>query len=299
MSHVLVVEDDPISRDILVDQLHQAGYQTMTAKGGERAWELLRNHPDVYCAILLDRMLPDMDGLEVLRKVRAAPWLAHIPVIMQTARTEPADVLEGLSNGAYYYLTKPFQPDTLLAIVGTAVADYRGYREMRQKVHQTAHTLTYLARAEFVFQEPGEARDIAALLANTCADPQKVVLGLSELMLNAVEHGNLAITYAEKTELVRTGDLQNEIARRLAQPRYQGRQAQVSFERGPGELRFTISDQGQGFDWRQYMVMSPERAYDNHGRGIAMARLLSFDELTYDEKGNRVVAVVRGCPATH
>lgn len=297
MSHVLVVEDDPINRDILVDNLKQAGYQTMSAENGERAWQLLRSHPDIYCAILLDRMLPDVDGLDVLRRIKAAPYLAHVPVIMQTARAEPADMLEGLRDGAYYYLAKPFQPDTLLAIVGTAVSDYRGYRDMRNKVSQTAHAFGHLTRAEFVFQEPAEARDIAALLANTCSDPQKVVLGLTELMLNAVEHGNLAISYAEKTELIRDGRLLDEIERRLGLGQYMSRQARVAFERGSGELRFTIDDQGQGFAWRDYLEMSPERAFDNHGRGIAMARLLSFDRLDYNEAGNQVVAVVRGCPA--
>lgn len=242
MSHVLVVEDDPINRDILVDNLQQAGYLSMAAEDGEQAWQLLQATPDLYCAILLDRMLPDMDGLDVLRRVKADARLAHIPVIMQTAKADPADILEGLRDGAYYYLPKPFRPDTLLAIVGTAVSDYRSQRDMRDKVSRTAQSFAYMTRAEFVFQEPGEARDIAAVLANTCRDPQKVVLGLTELMLNAVEHGNLGITYEEKTELIRSDTLAQEIERRLGLVEYMGRQASVAFERGSGELRFTIRD---------------------------------------------------------
>lgn len=72
----------------------------------------------------------------------------------------------------------------------------------------------------------------------------------------------------------------------------------MAFERSSNELRFTIQDQGQGFDWRNFLDMSPKRAFDNHGRGIAMARLLSFDQIDYNEVGNAVLAVVRGCPKT-
>jgi len=293
MTHVLVVEDDPIAQEILVDNLKQAGYRTMSAADGDGSWRLLRDNPDIFCAVLLDRILPDMDGLEVLRKIKATAQLAHIPVIMQTAKSDQADILDGLKNGAYYYLTKPFLPETLLAIVATAVADYRDYREMRRKVWQATATFGLLTEAEFAYRDPAEARDIAALLANTCADPQKVVLGLTELMLNAIEHGNLGISYAEKTQLIRDDTLHEEIDRRLSLPEYMGRQAKVRFERGEGELRFTIRDQGGGFAWREYLEMSPARAFDNHGRGIAMARLLSFDRLDYNESGTEVVARLR------
>ncbi len=237
-------------------------------------------------------MLPDMDGLDVLKQVKNDPALAHIPVIMQTAKSDQADILEGLNGGAYYYLTKPFYPDTLLAIVNTAVSDYQDYIAIRAKVRQAAQSMRCLTRGAFAFRSPAEARDISALLANTCTDAQKIVLGLSELMLNAVEHGNLAISYAEKTDLVQANLLANEIERRLANPVYAGRQAVVEFERRPGELRFSIRDQGSGFDWRNYLELSPERVFDNHGRGIAMARLISFDELSYNETGNQVTAVV-------
>lgn len=107
-------------------------------------------------------------------------------------------------------------------------------------------------------------------------------------MLNAVEHGNLGITYDEKTRLGGGEALAEEIHRRLASADFANKVATVEFTRNRGELRFIVRDQGKGFDWRQYLEMSPERAFDTHGRGIAMSKLLSFDVLEYKGCGNEV-----------
>jgi phosphoserine phosphatase RsbU/P len=64
-------------------------------------------------------------------------------------------------------------------------------------------------------------------------------------------------------------------------------------ERTASEVRFTIRDEGPGFEWQKYLDVDPRRAFDNHGRGIAIARGMSFDRLEYRGRGNEVVAVVR------
>ena len=71
------------------------------------------------------------------------------------------------------------------------------------------------------------------------------------------------------------------------------RHAEVRVRRSDGELSFRICDQGAGFNWRGYLEMSPERAFDTHGRGIAMARMLSFERVEYAAQGNEVEAVIR------
>ncbi|MDR1995114.1 ATP-binding protein [Azonexus sp.] len=131
------------------------------------------------------------------------------------------------------------------------------------------------------------------LLANTAPEPARVVLGLSELMLNAVEHGNLAIGYQEKSQLIKFGRLQQEVASRLDDPRFAARRVEIEVRRVADELSFLIRDQGVGFDWHGYLEMRPERAFDTHGRGIAMSRMVSFDRLEYRGCGNEVEAVIR------
>lgn len=289
---VLVVEDEPISLETLIENLDEEGYETVSADSGEAAWEMIAAAPERFDVILLDRMMPDIDGIEVLRRVKAHPRLLHTPVIMQTAMAADTEVAEGLRAGAYYYLIKPFSAETLLAIVAAAASDYREHLALQEEARQAGRILYCLQRASFVFRTPEEARSIATLVANAAPDPGRVVLGLCELMLNAVEHGNLGIGYNEKTRLIEEGRLAIEISRRLALPECAARQAELVLERRRGQLRFLIRDRGPGFDWRAYLEMSPERAVDTHGRGIALSRILSFDGIEYRGCGNEVLAYV-------
>ena len=291
--YLLVAEDDLISREILRENLEEAGYVVDVAEDGDTAWALLTANPERYCAVLLDRLMPGIDGIEVLRRLKADEALTHVPVVMQSGLVKPEEVLEGLRGGAYYYLTKPFSAETMLAIVATAVRDYRHAVYLREEARKAARTLIHLEHAAFSFRTTDEARNIAALLANACPNSERVELGLSELMINAVEHGNLAISYQEKSQLIARNALGEEIERRLADPLTGTRRARVEFERRGETLYFYLRDQGAGFDWQEFIEMRPERAFDTHGRGIAMAKLLSFASLEYFGCGNEVRATVK------
>lgn len=290
---VLVVDDEPIGREMMAENLTYEGYLVVEADSGEAAWDLIDAEPARFHVILLDRLMPDMDGIDVLRRMKARPETMHLPVIMQTGMTADSEVLEGLKAGAYYYLTKPFAADTLLAIVAAAARDYYSRQALAEEVKRQGNVLSCLAEARFIFRTPQEARDLATLLANTAPDPGRIVLGLSELMLNAIEHGNLDIGYDRKTALIENGSLEDEIERLLNSAEFSNRHAEVRVRRSDGELSFRIRDQGAGFNWRGYLEMSPERAFDTHGRGIAMARMLSFERVEYAAQGNEVEAVIR------
>ena len=293
MGTILIVDDEPMSRDILQICLEKAGYLTHSVASIEQAWNALSLAPEGFDTVLLDRIMPGEDGIEMLRRMKKNQKLMRIPVILQTSLSSDADIVDGLRSGAFYYLIKPFSVQKLMAIVDTAVADCHHYRELRQKITKTADIFASLSRAEFSFRTPADAINIASLLANVHSDPDRLVLGLSELMINAVEHGNLGINYSKKTELLRTGCLPQEIEYRLSQPEYAVRSAQVHFVRANGEISFLITDQGQGFDWIQYLQITPERAFHSHGRGIAMAKIVSFDRVEYLGCGNQVRAIIR------
>ena len=135
--------------------------------------------------------------------------------------------------------------------------------------------------------------NVAILLAKSCPDPEKAVVGLSEILVNGVEHGNLGITYEEKSVLNEAGRWNAEVDRRLSLPENAEKRVTVRLEQRADAVHFSIEDEGDGFDWESYLEVEPERLFDNHGRGIAMSRLASFDDMTYNDKGNRVDAVVR------
>jgi class 3 adenylate cyclase len=114
-ARILVVDDTPANVHILQLRLGANGYEVITASNGEEAIAATREHvPDL---ILLDVMMPKMDGIEVCRQIRADPSLPFIPIIMVTAKSEARDVVAGLAAGGDEYLTKPVDQAALVARV--------------------------------------------------------------------------------------------------------------------------------------------------------------------------------------
>ena len=112
---ILVIEDEPAQRDVIVYNLKKQGYAVRTAQNGDQAeLELAELIPDL---VLLDWMLPGVSGLELARRIRARPATRDVPVIMLTARGEEEDVIRGLDVGADDFITKPYSVAELMARV--------------------------------------------------------------------------------------------------------------------------------------------------------------------------------------
>lgn len=112
---ILVVDDDRQITRLIGAYLEHSGFQTLTAHDGATALRLARSErPDL---VVLDLMLPDVDGADLTRTIRADPYLASLPIIMLTARVEDTDRIVGLELGADDYITKPFNPREVVARV--------------------------------------------------------------------------------------------------------------------------------------------------------------------------------------
>lgn len=109
---VLVVEDDARVRKVLGLILSSAQLEIEEADGGQQALERVRDGQ--YDLVVLDLMMPEVDGLQVLRTLRSRPETEGLPVIVVTARASDRDILEGFQTGANYYITKPFEPRELV-----------------------------------------------------------------------------------------------------------------------------------------------------------------------------------------
>ena len=118
MKKILVLEDEPNIRSFVVINLRRNGYEPIEAENGTTALALLEKNPDV-CLALLDVMLPDIDGFEVCRRIRASG--SKIGIIMLTAKSQEIDKVTGLMTGADDYVTKPFSPAELTARVDALV----------------------------------------------------------------------------------------------------------------------------------------------------------------------------------
>ena len=287
---ILVIDDEPGNLEIISEYLEDQDYAITTALDGESALHLITESSIPFQAVLLDWMMPGVDGLEVLTRIKNNPDLRHLPVIMQTARTGHDDLLKGMEAGAFYYLSKPFRQDTLCTILAAAISDGQRYTALRDELRQKDETLHLLRQAQFEFRSLEEAQRIASFIAQATPVPDKIIMGLSELLINAVEHGNLNIGYDEKSRLKTQGNWQEEILRRLQLPEYRDKYATLEFLHTDDQFIFTITDQGQGFSPDKFLQLDPERAYDNHGRGIYMARLISFEQIEFRNNGAQVIA---------
>ncbi len=124
---VLVVEDEPNIREIINFNLENWGFEVMQANDGETALAMAEEYsPDL---ILLDLMLPKMDGIEVCRRLKSGFWTSRIPVIMLTAKKEVKDKVRGMEVGADDYITKPFSREELEARVKMVLSRTRSQRE--------------------------------------------------------------------------------------------------------------------------------------------------------------------------
>lgn len=125
-ARILVVEDEPDLRSLLDRTLEQAGYKVLLAEDGIEALE--KASTETLDLILLDLMLPHVDGIEVARRLKRDDRTARLPVIMLTARQEPVDRIVGLELGADDYITKPFNLRELVLRVGAVLRRSRGER---------------------------------------------------------------------------------------------------------------------------------------------------------------------------
>ena len=136
---VLVVDDTPENIDLLVEILRQ-DYKVKAARNGEQGLKIARlaNAPDL---ILLDIMMPDIDGFEVCKRLKEDPTTSDIPIIFVTAKITTEDEIQGFGLGAVDYITKPISPPVVLARVKTHIALHDQNRELGRQVREQTHTI--------------------------------------------------------------------------------------------------------------------------------------------------------------
>ena len=128
---ILVVDDDLCNLELIEEYLSEEDIETVCVDRSDLALALLSELPHRFSAVLLD-------GMEVLSKIKANDKLDQLPVIMQTEKSGKEHMAEALKAGAHYYLSKPYSQQTLIAIVSTAVRDYKKYLNIHDSLKQTA-----------------------------------------------------------------------------------------------------------------------------------------------------------------
>lgn len=282
---VLIVDDDQTNITLMTDFLEEEDYLPLTAQDGEIGLAVLETNPDIT-AVILDWMMPKMNGIDMLKKIKQTEKLSGIPIIMNTGKNDRESIVEGINAGAYYYLTKPFDLHVMSTILKKAIKEYENHKIISNQIKtQNKNIIAYLNSGKILFKTPDEALYISSWISEF-THSEKISIGLSELLINAIEHGNLGIGYEKKEEYLMNDTLELEIKKRLEENR--DKYVSLFFEKLENRLKITIEDMGRGFDYNRYLTIEPERVFDLHGRGVAMANMSFCNGVLYKGKGNKV-----------
>lgn len=291
---ILTVDDQPEALEILNHLLKRENFHTISAQNGKEALDILNNTHNID-AILLDRMMPVMDGISLLHKIRNTEEYSDIPVIMQTAADNDSEIREGIDAGAYYYVTKPFSHKMLLSVLNSALrmrnrqkmvyekASF--YLENRKKLNAGLGAMKSLS---FEFNKLTDIKNIAYAASCCFPEPAKVIGGITELLVNAHEHGNLGIDFYEKSALLAAGSWEDEVLFREKAPENIAKMVQVEISRNKNSVSILIADEGAGFDYEPFLTLDSSRAKMLNGRGVYIASL-AFDDLKYLRGGSQVI----------
>jgi DNA-binding response OmpR family regulator len=202
---VLIVDDVPDNLSVLHDALDESGYTVLVATSGEAA--LARASQAVPDIVLLDAMMPGMDGFEVAKRLKAGPRTAHIPIIFMTGLTETEHLVAALEAGGVDYVTKPIKPKEVLARMGVHMKGARQARQTHNALDAFGYaTITVRASdGKLMWQTPLARELLAAYCGTAERTPEAVVRWLQHHLPDAqrqvepprltLEHGARRLTF--------------------------------------------------------------------------------------------------------
>jgi len=290
---ILLVDDEQLVREELGGLLQDEGYEVVTGADGEEGLALFRSEkPDM---VITDVRMPRRDGLSVAMTIRSED--PQVPVTVITGHGNETMAIEALRAGVTDFIKKPVNLEDLTAALLRMEAARRpagiAEGELPPTVELVEHSWSYRLdndlRAVSVVVDHVLRRCAGDL---NPAEVQELSLAVRELLINAIEHGNLAVSFQEKTEAMERDGMGPLIAERSGLHHYMGRRVTLIARRQPqNKVVVQIADEGEGFDWRA--LPDPSNAMNllsSHGRGILLASI-SVDTLTYNDRGNEVTVV--------
>lgn len=289
---VLIVEDDPGIRGLLETLVRTDGHEPLLAADGEEGFDVFQSgQPDL---IISDLGMPRVNGLELLEKIRHLDRETYFVVMTGNGSEQLA--ARALDLRANNYLHKPVDMNELRALL-------KKCSHLLKRRRITSEVRRLVSQRETVVEIPNRLDIVPEIVDILLADvahlyPREVILnmqlGLYELIVNAIEHGNLGVTFEEKSRILEKSPelFASLIETRAREPQYKERRAKATFIQHRDRCEWIIEDQGAGFD--PDCVPSPlqEGMEGLCGRGIFLARL-QFDDVNYHGKGNKVSAVRR------
>lgn len=297
---ILLIDDEQLVRDELGGLLEDEGYRVITGADGREGLELFsRDQPDM---VITDVRMPRGDGLSLAVAIRELSPTTPVTVITGHGNEQMA--IYALRAGVTDFIKKPVRLEDLTA----ALARMESARQLARQEPSNLPMAAQLVEHSWTYELQNDLEAVPGfvdVVLGTCTAglPQSKLIELSlavrELVLNAIEHGNLGLSYTEKSAALEDGSLERVLTQRTRESPYADRRTRVTARRHPHEVVIEIADGGEGFDWRRLPdPTDAQNLLELHGRGILLARL-SVDDLAFNDRGNQVTIrkEIRGNPA--
>ncbi len=267
--------------------LQKAGLDVIFAESSRRAIDILSTQSSQIDVLLLDVGTAVSEGYNLAETVRCSPEYRVISIATLSAQAgHTAKLYAAAGCVPLYDYTYPLDQHALATGLHDAIADTHRKRQFEEHVAGASASFDILESCRFKVRTPRDVERAVYMAAACFPQPARAIHGLEELLLNAVEHGNLEIGHQLKLELLNSGQWVAEVERRLDSEEFRHRMVDFAVIKRDGGTSAVITDEGPGFDWKTVMNAKSPSA---QGRGISRARLMSFDKLAYNEAGNRVV----------
>lgn len=252
--------------------------------------EKLVQNPFHYDLLIISHEINKKDKLELIKKIHLCRDLKFLSIIVisEDFNTKIAD--KYLSIGVRYCIPYPIIDETFAKVViNKSLNDSHKLKHIPKDIYLSNN----ITHANFKIQSLKEAQALSIFLSKTFPNSKLVTMGIAELLINAIEHGNLKINYNDKSTVHSEENWINFIEEKLLLPENKEKFVFISFEKTKNEIIIKIEDQGDGFNWKKYLNLDHDRLSDYHGRGIFMAKNLAFDKLEYIGKGNIVKITIK------
>ncbi|SCA54860.1 putative CheY-like receiver and GGDEF domain-containing response regulator [Candidatus Terasakiella magnetica] len=286
----LVVSDNSDFHNQIVSSLDGETIKTRFVNSLDDCEPLLLEKENNISTIICDIPTELFDFERKLRVLKRKDHGKYIPIIGLVNETR--DKSEIARQLFFHILPLPLHEHMLAHTIEAGKSDFRRYQSLLGEVSSRTSAIGLIKSGDFTLKTLQQAEALTTMLSLACPDPSAVSLGLSELLVNAIEHGNLEISYTEKSQLLETGKWDDEITKRLSDDKYKNRFVEVVFDRQEDHIDIVIRDHGNGFDWHKFIDSDPDKFTSKHGRGIAIAIAMGFNKLSYNEKGNQVTATI-------
>jgi CheY-like chemotaxis protein/anti-sigma regulatory factor (Ser/Thr protein kinase) len=290
---VLVVDDQEALRSLLARLLEREGFDPIQAEDGAQAVEMYKSESPLV--VVSDIMMPKMDGLMLLNEIRRID--RNATVILMTGQGNEDVLLKALRGGATNFFKKPFN-------VRELIDEIRKVVEFRLEAARSSLFSPLLVEEMKHFVMPRADSPFFPIINQItlqlpCLLPQEDILnlkiGIEEIITNAIEHGNLGISYDEKSKAIQEGRLAELIADKGRESDAAGRAVHITSRLSPEMFEIAIRDDGHGFDWRSLPAVEPENLLAFNGRGIFLTKIY-FDEVIYNDIGTEVTLRKRKGP---